>query len=75
MINILEELQNGKKILWLADDIDTWGYNEDLSILEQWIEGSLTGLTMVVEALSAESITVNWGDYIETYTSNDFSLV
>jgi hypothetical protein len=75
MINILEELQKGKKILWLADDIDTWSYNEDLSILEQWIESSLTGLTMVVEAISAESITVNWGDYIETYTSNDFSLV
>jgi hypothetical protein len=75
MINILEELQKGKKILWLADDIDTWSYNEDLSILEQWIESSLTGLTMVIEAISAESITVNWGDYIETYTSNDFSLV
>ena len=75
MINILEELQNGKKILWLASDIDTWSYNENLSILEQWINGSLTGSTLIVEAISAEFITVNWGDYIETYGPHDFLLV
>ena len=75
MINFLEELQNGKKILWLASDIDTWSYNENLSILEQWINGSLTGSTLIVEAISAEFITVNWGDYIETYGPHDFLLV
>ena len=75
MINILEELQNGKKILWLASDIDTWSYNENLSILEQWINESLTGGTLIVEAITSEFITVNWGDYTETYGPHDFLLV
>lgn len=66
-MGILTNLQAGKKIHWEPVDSDTFSYNQDLNVLEQWMNGEKTGETLPVVSLSEESLTVTWGDQDVTY--------
>lgn len=61
-MGILTNLQAGKKIHWETVDTDSFGYNQDLNVLEQWINGEKTGETLSVVSISEESLTITWGD-------------
>lgn len=66
-MGILTDLQAGKKIHWEPADSDTFGYNQDLNVLEQWVNGEKTEETLPVVSISEESLTITWGDQDVTY--------
>jgi hypothetical protein len=69
---ILNNLNAGKKIHFEEDDIDVWGYNSASDILEQYINGTLTGNTLPVVSIDQNSITINWGDVESTLQEDQF---
>lgn len=74
-MSLKTELLNGKKIKFNSLDIDSWSYDSDQSLLNQWIEGTQTSDTLQVVELNDASITVNWDNGTSTFFEADVELV
>ncbi len=74
-MSILELLQGGKKLRLYYMDTDTWSYNQELSTLEQWINGVKTGLSLQVLSIDNNHVSGMMGGEMFTITSENAIIV
>lgn len=63
---ILTNLEEGKKILFDVNDGDTWGYDPSQYILQQYVNGNLTGNKLNIISVDQNTLTIDWGEGIES---------